>query len=277
MSFDWSFFWSNLLTPNPDFVSGLWVTIWVSIAAMILALILGVAVALLLRANNIVLRSLGNAYIWVIRGTPLLVQLVIVYSGLAAAGIYRFSDIHAGPFTIQAVIQAAIVTLTIHEAAYIAEIVRSGISSVDQGQFEAADVLALKPHQRMLTIILPQAVRTMVPPLGNIFNQLMKETSVLSIIGVSEMFLVAQGFSAATFRTFEIFLVAAIYYLLLTTIWTLVQGVIENRLDSYMGIESRGSVIARSVELLIPSKRSRRVMTVSRPPVAADKVSTDHA
>lgn len=267
MKFDWAFFWANLLTPHPDFVTGLWVTIAISIIAMILALAVGVLVALLLRSRNIVLKTIGNIYIWVVRGTPLLVQLVIVYSGFAAAGIYRFSDIHAGPFTIQAVIQAAIVTLTIHEAAYIAEIVRSGISSVDEGQFEASEVLALKPRQSMLTIVLPQAVRTMVPPLGNIFNQLMKETSVLSIIGVSEMFLIAQGFSAATFRTFEIFLVAAIYYLALTTVWTLIQGLIENRLDKYMGIDSQQGVLSRVLELLVPSKRSRRRDPSSQVPV----------
>ncbi|WP_209324537.1 amino acid ABC transporter permease [Brevibacterium renqingii] len=270
MNFDWAFFWTNLLTPNKDFVAGLWVTIAISIVAMVLALVLGVLIALLLRSGNIVLKTIGNLYIWVIRGTPLLVQLVIVYSGLAAAGIFRFSDIHAGPFTIQAVIQAAIVTLTIHEAAYIAEIVRSGISSVDSGQFEASEVLALKPHQTMLTIVLPQAVRTMVPPLGNIFNQLMKETSVLSIIGVSEMFLVAQGFSASTFRTFEIFLVAAIYYLALTTIWTLIQGLIENRLDRYMGLDSQQGVLSRTLELLIPSKRARRPGLVTPLPAPAD-------
>ncbi|TSI18591.1 amino acid ABC transporter permease [Brevibacterium aurantiacum] len=263
MTFDWPFFWTNLLTPNADFIEGLWVTIGISVVAMVLSLLLGVLIALLLRSRNIVLRTIGNIYIWVIRGTPLLVQLVIVYSGLAAAGIYRFNDITAGAFTIQAVIQAAIVTLTIHEAAYIAEIVRSGISSVDTGQFEASEVLALKPHHTMLTIVLPQAVRTMIPPLGNIFNQLMKETSVLSIIGVSEMFLVAQGFSAATFRTFEIFLVAALYYLVLTTVWTLIQGLIENRLDKYMGIDSQQGVLSRIVELLVPSRRANRPGVIS--------------
>lgn len=273
MKFDWTFFWTNLLTPHPDFITGLWATIAISIIAMVLSLALGVLVALLLRSRNIVLKTIGNIYIWVIRGTPLLVQLVIVYSGFAAAGIYRFSDINAGPFTIQAVIQAAIVTLTIHEAAYIAEIVRSGISSVDEGQFEASEVLALKPRQSMLTIVLPQAVRTMVPPLGNIFNQLMKETSVLSIIGVSEMFLVAQGFSAATFRTFEIFLVAAIYYLALTTVWTLMQGLIENRLDKYMGIDSQQGVLSRVLELLVPSKRSRRRDPSSQVPLR-DQITT---
>ncbi|WP_309133066.1 amino acid ABC transporter permease [Brevibacterium sp.] len=258
MTFDWAFFWDHLLTPHPDFVTGLWRTIWISIASMVLALVLGVVIALFLRSNNIFLRSIGNIYIWVIRGTPLLVQLVIVYSGFAAAGIYRFSDISVGAITLQAVIQAAIVTLTIHESSYIAEIVRSGISGVDQGQFEASEVLAMKPGQTMLSIILPQAVRTMVPPLGNIFNQLMKETSILSIIGVSEMFLVAQGFSASTFRTFEIFLVAAIYYLALTTVWTVIQGWIEYRLDKYMGIDPQQGVIAWIRELIVPRRRRNR-------------------
>lgn len=266
MTFDWAFFWDHLLTPQPDFLTGLWSTIWISIASMILALVLGVIVALLLRSHNIVLKTIGNLYIWVIRGTPLLVQLVIVYSGFAAAGIYRFSDISIGSITLQAVIQAAIVTLTIHESSYIAEIVRSGISGVDQGQFEASEVLAMRPHQTMFSIILPQAVRTMVPPLGNVFNQLMKETSILSIIGVSEMFLVAQGLSAATFRTFEIFLVAAAYYLALTTIWTIIQGWIENELDKYMGIEPQQGVLSRIRELLTPRRRRNRPVTTTAEP-----------
>jgi polar amino acid transport system permease protein len=239
MSFNWEFFFDHLLTPHPDFVAGMWTTVLVSIIAMALALVVGVCVALLLRSDTALLRGIGAGYVWVIRGTPLLVQLVIVYSGLAAANIYRFSDTAIAGISISGVIQAAIVTLTIYESAYIAEIVRSGIESVDRGQFEASEALAMTPGLAMRTVILAQALRTMVPPLGNIFNGLMKETSILSIIGVTEMFLVTQGISATSFRTFEIFIVAALYYLLLTTVWAVIQLLLERRLSHYMGITPR--------------------------------------
>lgn len=239
MSFNWEFFLDHLLTPHPDFITGLWTTILVSVISMALALIVGVCVALLLRSDAPLLRGIGAGYVWVIRGTPLLVQLVIVYNGLAAANIYRFSDTSIAGISISGVIQAAIVTLTIYESAYIAEIVRSGIESVDRGQFEASEALAMTPSLAMRTVILAQALRTMVPPLGNIFNGLMKETSILSIIGVTEMFLVTQGISATSFRTFEIFIVAALYYLLLTTVWAIIQFFIERRLSHYMGITPR--------------------------------------
>ena len=97
----------------------------------------------------------------------------------------------------------------------------------------------------MRWIIVPQALRVMVPPLGNSFNGLMKTTSVLSVIGVSEMFLVTQSISSATFHTFEIFIVAAIYYLALTTVWTYIQAWIENRLSRQLGIEARVSLTQR--------------------------------
>lgn len=244
MDFNWEFFLDHLLTPHPDFLAGLGTTVAVSITSMVLALLVGVCVALGLRSDNGLIRGLSGGYVWVIRGTPLLVQLVIVYNGLAAANIYRFSDTSILGISVSGVIQAAIVTLTIYESAYIAEIVRSGIESVDRGQFEASEALAMTPGLAMRTVILAQAVRTMVPPLGNVFNGLMKETSILSIIGVTEMFLVTQGISSTTFRTFEIFAVAALYYLLLTTVWAFIQFFLERRLALYMGITPRSFRLA---------------------------------
>ena len=150
--------------------------------------------------------------------------------------------VHLDPDTtiaLGAAVQAAIIGLMINESAYIAEIIRAGLDSVPKGQFEAAASLGMKPAKVMRWIIVPQALRVMVPPLGNSFNGLMKTTSVLSVIGVSEMFLVTQSISSATFHTFEIFIVAAIYYLALTTIWTFIQANLENRLARQLGIEQR--------------------------------------
>lgn len=247
LNFDSEFFWKHLFTPTDAFMEGLWRTVYISVIAMVLALVVGLIIALMGRSRFAGFRWFAVGYVWLIRGTPLLVQLVLVYSGLAALGIYSFQDISLNGLILQGVVQAAIITLTLHEGAYISEIFRSGIESVDHGQMEAAAALGLTPLAGMRQIVLPQALRVMVPPLGNIFNMLMKSTSVLSIIGVSEMFLVAQGLSSTTFRTFEIFLVVAIYYLALTTIWTFVQRAIEIKLNDQVGIVRSESMIKKLI------------------------------
>jgi polar amino acid transport system permease protein len=237
MQFDWEFFWKALFTPSEPFVDGLVLTIVISVVAMVLATVTGLIVALMRRSSYAVLRWAAGIYIWAIRGTPLLVQLVLIYTGLAAVGLYQFHDVSLLGMSVKAAVQAAILGLMINESAYIAEIIRAGLDSVPKGQFEAAASLGMKPAKVMRWIVMPQALRVMVPPLGNSFNGMMKTTSVLSVIGVSEMFLVAQSISSYTFHTFEIFIVAAIYYLALTTIWTFIQAYIENRLARQLGIE----------------------------------------
>lgn len=245
MHFDWQFFWKALFTPSEPFLDGLVLTIVISVVAMVLATVVGLAIALLRRSRFAVLRWCASLYIWVVRGTPLLVQLVIIYTGLAAVGLYQFHDVSLLGLSVKAAIQAAIVGLTINESAYIAEIIRAGLDSVPKGQFEAAESLGMKPFKVMRWIIVPQSLRVMVPPMGNSFNGMMKTTSVLSVIGVSEMFLVTQSISSATFHTFEIFIVAALYYLALTTIWTVIQAEIENRLTRQLGINQRVRVTQR--------------------------------
>jgi polar amino acid transport system permease protein len=238
VSFDWAFFFKNLVTPSGPFLQGLVLTVVISIAAMAGALLVGLVIALMRRSGLALLRGVASFYIWLIRGTPLLVQLVIIYTGLAAANVVRFQDAEIGGLLIKAAVQAAIVGLIINESAYISEIIRAGLDSVAIGQSEAASALGMTGASAMRWIILPQALRLMVPPLGNSFNGLMKSTSILSVIGVSEMFLVAQSISASTFKTFEIFTAVAVYYLLLTTIWTVVQAWIERRLNAAVGIDS---------------------------------------
>jgi polar amino acid transport system permease protein len=250
--FDWDFFWKALLTPSDPFLDGLVLTIVISVVAMILAIAVGLVVALMRRSRLGVLRWSAGVYIWVIRGTPLLVQLVLIYTGLAAVGLYQFSDVDLLGVSVKAAVQAAIIGLTVNESAYIAEIVRAGLDSVPKGQFEAAASLGMKPGKAMRWIVVPQSLRVMVPPLGNSFNGMMKTTSVLSVIGVSEMFLVTQSISSYTFHTFEIFIVAAIYYLALTTVWTFIQANIENRLARQLGIEQR----VRLTQRLLGARRA---------------------
>ena len=173
----------------------------------------------------------ARIFVWAFRGTPLLVQIVFIYTGLAAANIFRFEDINLGFATLPGNIQAGIVALTLNEAAYMAEIIRAGIGSVSIGQTEASKSLGMTYPLYMRRIILPQAARVIVPPLGNEFNGMLKNTTLLSVIGVPELLLATQMVTSATFRVFELYLVVACYYLTLTTLW----GFVQQRLESRFG------------------------------------------
>lgn len=229
--FDWSFFTDAVFHPSGQFMTGLWRTIYISVVAQALGVVFGLAIALMRRSRFVPVRGAAAGYVWLVRGTPLLVQLVVVYNGLAATGIYRFEDSQIGPWILMGVIKAAIITLAANEAAYMSEIFRAALDSIDVGQAEAAKALGMTPTLSMRLVLLPQAFRITIPPLGNEFNLMMKSTSLLSVIGVQEMFLTAQSINSATFKTFEIFLAAAVYYLLLTGIWTFIQRGIERRFD----------------------------------------------
>jgi polar amino acid transport system permease protein len=235
VDFQWSYFRDLVLHPSHAFLVGLWTTVYVSVLAQAIGVGLGLVVELVRRSRRAPLRAVAGFYIWLLRGTPLLVQLVLVYNGLAALGVYRFHDIGLLGLSLPGVIQAGIITLAVNESAYMAEIIRASINSVDRGQMEAAESLGMTRGRAMRFVILPQAVRVMIPPLGNEFNNMMKVTSLLSVIGVEELFLNAQELNSTTFRTFEIFLAAAVYYLALTTIWGVIQSWIERRLAARGG------------------------------------------
>jgi polar amino acid transport system permease protein len=229
LSFDWDFLARSIFHPSGVFLQGLARTVYISVLAQVLGTVGGLAVELLRRSRWRAVRQLGSGYVWLIRGTPLLVQLVLVYNGLAALNLYRFTDLTIGPVVVLGVVQAAVLTLAANEAAYMAEIIRAALDAIDVGQSEAGIALGMTPAMTMRRILLPQAARIVVPPLGNEFNLMMKSTSLLSVIGLQEMFLTAQAINSATFKTFEIFLTVAVYYLLLTTVWAVIQRWIERR------------------------------------------------
>ena len=229
MNFDWSFFWHYLLQPSSVFLHGLWLTLWISVIAQSLGTLSGLFVALARMSQARALQVPARVFVWAMRGTPLLVQVVFIYTGLAAANIFRFQDIDLGFITLPGNVQAGVLALTLNEAAYMAEIIRAGINSVDVGQAEASKSLGMTYGLYMRRIILPQAARVVVPPLGNEFNGMLKNTSLLSIIGVPELLLATQMVTSATFRVFELYLVVACYYLTLTSLWGLVQQRLERR------------------------------------------------
>jgi polar amino acid transport system permease protein len=230
MNFDWSYFWTQLVMPGDDFVTGLELTILMSLLAEAMGIVLGLGVALARMSGHVVPRQAANFYIWIVRGTPLLVQIVFIYTGLAAANILRFQDVTIGPVVIPGNLQAAILGLGLHEAAYMAEIFRAGIGAVDRGQVEAAKGLGMPPLMMMRYVVLPQALRVILLPIGNQFNILLKNTTLVSVIGVSEMLLVTENINSVSFKTFELYSVLGIYFLVLTTLWSILMRWIGHRL-----------------------------------------------
>ena len=229
MNFDWAFFWRYLFEPSSVYLHGLWLTLSLSVISQSLGTLIGVVAALGTQSRFRWVRTLVGFYTWLMRGTPLLVQIVFIYTALAAGGIFRFEDWNLGFVVIPGNIQAGIVALSLNEGAYMTEIVRAGILSVDRGQTEAARSLGMTYLKLMRRIILPQAARVIVPPLGNEFNAMLKNTTLVSVIGVPELLLATQMVTSATFRVFELYTVVALYYLTLTTLWGFVQRLIERR------------------------------------------------
>lgn len=238
--FDGDFFLRFVFSPQPALIKGLWLTICAAVVSQIFGVVLGGVLALCGMNKRLPLRIFNRAFLFFFRGTPLLVQLVLVYFGLPylLGGFDLFpAYVPFGPFSVPGALIAGIVTFSLHEAAYMSEIIRAGIESIDSGQSEAALALGMRPALAMRRIILPQALRVIVPPLGNQFNQMLKSTSLLSVIAVPELFRVSEEIQSATYKSFEVYLGVSVYYLLLTAIWTVIQirlerGLVHVRKDS---------------------------------------------
>jgi polar amino acid transport system permease protein len=229
--FDWPLFWQYLwpgtALANPLIRNGLIVTIMVSIIAQALGVILGLFAALGKMSKFPPFRWISDAYIWYFRGTPLLVQMSLLFFGLGVTHIYDFPDIHFWIVTVSGAIQAGTLALGVNEGAYMAEIVRAGIEAIDVGQMEAAKSLGMSYAQAMRRIVLPQALKVIIPPLGNEFNNMMKTTSIMVVISAADLFYGYSQVNARVFKPFELFIDASLYYLALTTVWSFIQARIE--------------------------------------------------
>src|SRR6266545_1404829 len=229
---DWHILWQRIFHPDHVFVLALWRTIYISVLAQFFGVILGLIAALMRMSKIWPLRVLSGAYVLVFRGTPLIVQIFFVYFG--ANLLFGFNLIprtaNFGLFKMDGAAFAGIIALAINEGAYMREIIRAGIDSVDKGQLEAAKSLGMPARLAMRRIVLPQAARVIVPPLGNEFNNMMKTTSLLAFIGVYELFQDADVHYSNTFQPVEYFIAVAFWYLVLTSVWTVIQAQIERKL-----------------------------------------------
>lgn len=229
---DWHILWQRIFHPDHVFVLALWRTIYISVLAQTLGVVLGLIAAFMRMSRFSPLRLLSGAYVLIFRGTPLIVQIFFVYFG--ANLLFGFTliprTVGFGPFQIDGAAFAGILALGINEGAYMREIIRAGIDGVDKGQMEAAKSVGMPYRLAMRRIVLPQAARFIIPPLGNEFNNMMKTSSLVFFIGVTELFGDAEIRYSTTFKPVEYFLAVAFWYLVLTTVWSLIQAQIERKL-----------------------------------------------
>ena len=192
-------------------LQGVPVTVGVTLIAMVTGVVLGLVLALMKMSRIKVLTALASLYIEIIRGTPLIVQALIMAYGLPQ--LFQSSGIS---FRWPYLIIPAVIVCGLNSAAYVAEVIRSGIQAVDKGQMEAARSIGMTRAQAMKLIVIPQALKIVLPSFGNEFVSLIKETSVLSYVGVVEILRKGALWNAATFNTFEAYIGVALVYMLLT-------------------------------------------------------------
>lgn len=214
----------------PTFNEALVLTLQLTVVSLICASVLGVIFGMFSIAHNKILNVISTIYIDIIRGTPLIVQVFIVYYGFGASVLRPVFDISwnelGGVFT------AGAIALSLNAGAYMAEIVRGGIESVDKGQMEAARSLGLPYGKAMSKVILPQAIRTMLPSIINQFIISLKDTSLISVIGIRELTMNANMISAnESTEVLTVYVIAAIYYLIICTLLSKVAKVLERRMS----------------------------------------------
>ncbi|MFB7374786.1 amino acid ABC transporter permease [Streptomyces sp. NPDC056222] len=202
---------------------GLGLTLWLTALVMVLGFALGTLLAVFRLSANPVLRAVAWGYIWFFRSTPILVQLLFWFNiGALYPTILGVDTVNLlGPVAV------AIIGLTLHEAAYAAEVVRGGILSVDRGQIEAAQSLGLGRWRRLTRIVLPQAMRSIVPPAGNMLIGTLKGTSIVSVIAVQDLLHSVQLVYHRTYQVVPLLLVATIWYVLVTSVLSVGQHYVE--------------------------------------------------
>lgn len=202
---------------------GLWLTLWLTAVVMALGFVLGALLAAARLSANPVLRSVSWGYVWLFRSIPILVQLLLWFNiGALYPQLLGVKTVDLlGPVTV------AIIGLTLHEAAYAAEVVRGGILSVDRGQIEAAQALGLSRWRRWWRIVLPQAMRAIVPPAGNMLIGTLKGTSIVSVIAVQDLLYSVQLVYHRTYQVIPLLMVATVWYTVVTSVLGVGQYYVE--------------------------------------------------
>lgn len=219
---------------------GIGITVFVTVVGFALACLIGLGIALMALSGSVVLRQVARFYVEIVRGIPILVLLfwiafvgapaLVVGWNFLAAPLHRAGIVEPLLVRDVSLLWRAIIALTIGYSAFIAEVFRAGIQSVDAGQVEAAKALGLSPFQRFRLVVLPQAIRIILPPLGNDFVAMVKDSSLVSVLGVADITQMGKIYASGSFRFFETYSIVAYVYLLLTVGLSLALRALERRL-----------------------------------------------
>ncbi len=206
-------------------LDGLKVTVIVSVLAILIGLVIGLIVCFMGRSKNIILRGISFVYVWCIRGTPMIVQAILVFFAFP-----QVIQMFAPDFTID-IFTASLITLSFNAGAYMSEIFRGGISAVSNGQIEASRSLGISQSRTMLKIVLPQAFKISIPSLVNQFIITIKDSSILSVIGLSDLVNQADVYIGATYDYFPTYITVAAFYLIILSILMIVSKILEKKLS----------------------------------------------
>ncbi|HEX7083779.1 MAG TPA: amino acid ABC transporter permease [Gaiellaceae bacterium] len=258
-AFEWHILWQRLFHPGTEFALALWRTVLMAVVAQVVGVVLGLIAALMRMSSLWVLRALSNLYTLVFRGTPVIVQIFFIYFGVNLLfGVTLIPNtLNLGFAQLSGGVFAGIVALGVNEGAYMREIIRAGIDAIDRGQMEAAKSLGMTYRLGMRRIVLPQAARVIVPPLGNEFNNMLKTTSLVAFIGVTELFQDAEIHYSQTFKAAEYFTAVAIWYLILTSAWSLIQAWIERKLAVSERVDEEPVDLGARVRSFFPARGFR--------------------
>jgi polar amino acid transport system permease protein len=223
----WSVVGENLT--ETSVLRGLWVTIQLTVLAMVTGVILGIVVAVMRLSENTVLSTVSWLYIWFFRGTPVLVQLLLWFNLALFFPTIGVGSVSADTNELIKPFMAALLALALNEAAYMAEVVRGGILAVDPGQYEASQALGMTRAQAMRRIVLPQAMRVIIPPTGNETITMLKTTSLVLVVGAGDLLTRTSAIAAREFTTIEMLFVASFWYLVLTSVASFGQYHLERR------------------------------------------------
>ena len=213
------FDWSIVITWAPEFLQGAIATLWISFFSLILALAIGLIVGLMRLSHSKIIASIAKFYVDLIRGTPVLIQIFVIYFGLPFFGMRLPAEL------------AGVLSLGLNSGAYIAEMIRGALEAVEKGQMEAARSLGMSNAQAMRRIIIPQTFRVIIPPITGEYNSLVKGSSLLSVISVGELTRVGQRIMGLTFRPVEAWGPTALIYFLINFIITRITNDLERRLS----------------------------------------------
>jgi polar amino acid transport system permease protein len=209
---------------NGVILRGVRTTLEITVLSMLLGAVFGIALAVMRVSQSRLLSGFASFYVWFMRGTPVLIQLLMVHNGIPQMVGSREFTLFLTPF------RSALITFSLNEAAYMAEIVRAGIQAIEPGQTDAAKSLGMPNLPAMRRIILPQALRVVIPPTGNEFIAMLKNTSLAFAVGLVELTNAARLIYSVNFKTMELLVVASIWYLVMTTAFSVLQAELEARL-----------------------------------------------